>query len=124
MMTDWWNYILLSLDIYLALPGALTQQIGGSGFGNIVLEIWRCPIQMEASKYPFSIFKDKKEDIGNYNTFRFTFVVGKIMDTNIPGVIEKHWKTAHPLIKDNMGSQSKNHALLIYIFLMECLSIY
>lgn len=52
----------------------------------------------------FPVFKDKKEDPGNYKIFRFNSVLGKIMNRIILGVIEKHFKKRQPLIKDNTGS--------------------
>lgn len=51
------------LSIYLAFPDAHTKQMGGSGDGSIVLEIWRSPIQMKASKYFFQLSRTRRKTL-------------------------------------------------------------
>lgn len=62
----WWltgGTTLCPLSIYLAFPDVHTKQMGGSGDGSIVLDIWRSPIQMKASKYFFQLSRTRRKTL-------------------------------------------------------------
>lgn len=62
----WWltgGTTLCPLSIYLAFPDVHTKQMGGSGDGSIVLDIWRSPIQMKASKCFFQFSRTRRKTV-------------------------------------------------------------